>query len=754
MAHGFVSYSKANPSLNLGAMVAGKIKSAAGMAGDERKLREEEIKGLKEKEAEGKATAQDINRLNDLEAKDTERKSSIKNSFFAKALGSEFGGDRKRRLQGTFSKDPRASQDPSLTKEQRFSASIDESARPGEEPITPDSGGASDYTDPMDYGDANAQASTPQQSTLEKLLSKVSDSFGLISNRLSALQAEEQKSVSKKAETNSKLNKFSGIFEAIKNYFDKDNELKKQEVVVENEKLNNFREQQEDEQTQSEVDAIKATEDLSTQEDNIKAEGEGKGGGGILGKVFKGLKGILGGKKGGLGKGGGIRPQSKAYSSPVGPQPMNSASPWASKGVGERGGMFGGGGFAPRLPATKLSEGGIVTKPTTGTLSPGSSVIPLNRNNAVADTFKKAQQSAGDSSIADPMAQVMQLPSKVGGGLLVGLLSKAMSALGGISSMLKPVIQPVLNTLVPAFGLPATVASSIFGGQPAAAATNDGFDLDSYFGKKKSKVKKGTGGGSPVVPTGSVSAAPKGNETGILSLSGGTPTALASGSTVANTQLHHGDEDTRGGMKVRDYFIGGASGPSDGSDGLGARLYTPLGFGPVKYKKTDQHGINFEDPTTGKVVGHYYHVDNAQHQLDGQIVSPGTMVGTQGGLPGSPSAAGSSAVHLHVEGTDRFHNAVISTYASGHVLSAPGVHTAATPQSPQPAGARPQLGAGANPLTAAAGTSSNPTTAITAIPALVKPQTPQKLEVPVGTPSSFALFDPSGFTILYGTYRP
>jgi len=65
------------------------------------------------------------------------------------------------------------------------------------------------------------------------LLSKVSDSFGLISNRLSALQAEEQKSVSKKAETNSKLNKFSGIFEAIKNYFDKDNELKKQELVVE-----------------------------------------------------------------------------------------------------------------------------------------------------------------------------------------------------------------------------------------------------------------------------------------------------------------------------------------------------------------------------------------------------------------------------------------------------------------------------------------------------------------------------------------
>ena len=130
------------------------------------------------------------------------------------------------------------------------------------------------------------------------------------------------------------------------------------------------------------------------------------------------------------------------------------------------------------------------------------------------------------------------------------------------------------------------------------------------------------------------------------------------------------------------------------------------------------------------------------------------MVGTQGGLPGSPSAAGSTAVHLHVEGTDRFHNAVISTYASGHVLSAPGVHTAATPQSPQPAGARPQLGAGANPLTAAAGTGSNPTTAITAIPALVKPQTQQQPDVPVGMPFAFPLYDPSGFPSLYGTYRP
>ena len=160
-----------------------------------------------------------------------------------------------------------------------------------------------------------------------------------------------------------------------------------------------------------------------------RPEGKGKG---LLGGIMDGVKGLF--KTSWV-----VRkdPKEDRIFQTIGPQPMNSSTPWASKGVGDRGGMFGQGGFTPRLSSTKLSEGGIITKPTTGTLEPGSSVIPLNRNNAVADTFQKAKESAGDSSIADPMAQVMQLPSQVGGGLLVGLLSKAMSSLGGIAGMLR-----------------------------------------------------------------------------------------------------------------------------------------------------------------------------------------------------------------------------------------------------------------------------------------------------------------------------
>ena len=747
MAHGFVSYSQPKYGLDLGAMVAGKIKDSFGMAAEERRLRDEEIAKLEGKNKEDR-TAEESKRLEELLEQKKSRtegrkRDRIKNSFFTKAMMSQFGGDRARRLQGMVSSSPRGSQDPSLTKEQRYSALLDESmAAPGEGPSAPDD------IDPMDYGDANAQAPTPQQTGLEKALGRVSEALSIISSKVSSLKAEEAKS---KTTTESRLAKFTGVFESIKNYFDRDNDLKKTENNIEQQKIENFRDAQADAKAARERSSIGQTEDLSVFEDmEERPGGEGKG---LLGGLMDGVKGLfknfMGGGKKGAAKG------VTGYSKPIGPQPMNSSSPWARMGAGDRGGMFGQGQFTPRLSSTKLSEGGIITKPTTGTLQPGSSVIPLNRNNAVADTFQKAKESAGDASVADPMAQVMQLPSQVGGGLLIGLLSKAMSALGGIAGMLKPVIQPVLNTLVPAFGLPATVAGAIFGGGPAQAATGD-FDLGSYFGMKESKgpgaaSSGGTTGGTPVVPTGAVSAAPKGNETGILSLSGGTPTALAQGSTIANTQLHHGHEDNRRGLKVRDYFIGGAAGPSDGSDGLGARLYTPLGFGPVKYKKLDNHGITFHDPQTDEKVGMYYHVNDPQHQLDGQIVQPGTLVGTQGGLPGTSSAyPGSSAVHLHVEGTERFHNAVISTYASGHVLNAPGVTHTATQQNPQPAGARPQLGAANTPVTTAGATPQHQGPVIAPIPALAAATQTQE-DAPIDSSSPFSIQNQTpGWGSMYG----
>ena len=292
MAHGFVSYSQANPTMNVGAYIAGKVKNAYGMAAEERKAREEEIKELEKKQQEGTITAQEVNRLNELEEQKKSRttgrkRDKIKNSFFTKALASEFGGDRKRRLQGTFSKDPRKSQDPSLTKEERFSALLDENARPGEEPVAPEQ--PTDDIDPMDYGDANAQASTPQQSTLDKLISKVSASYDMIASKVAALKSEENKSNKTTEETNSRLGKFAGVFEAIKSYFDKDNELKKVEGDIEKEKLDNFRESQSDAKVQSEEASSDQTEDLSGFEDVVSGKEEEKQKGGFLDTLTKGI---------------------------------------------------------------------------------------------------------------------------------------------------------------------------------------------------------------------------------------------------------------------------------------------------------------------------------------------------------------------------------------------------------------------------------------------------------------------------------
>lgn len=510
MAHGFVSYSQPKGDLNLPALIAGKIKNAYSMSAEERKARDEEIKKLTAKE---ELTEEESQRLEFLENQSKERKEGgIKKSFFAKALMSEFGGDRRRRLAGTFSKDPDATRDPSLTKEQRFSALLD-GVQPAEEPAAP-----VPYDDSGEYG-APEGAAPPQQSTLQKILSMVSSSYDMIANRVSALGTEEKNSVKKKEETNSKLSKFATVFDSIKNYFNKDNELKEVENEHEKQKIEQFVEAQADAKAQAELNDIKSTEKLTGQEDDLGRPDEKTGG--LLGNLIGGFQNIMK-LFGGKGKTPGVTPQTNAYSSPIGPQPMNSPTPWAAKGPGDMGGMFGQGGFTPRLPATKLSSGGIVpgkskkspeikassgvyNNPTTTTLNPGDAVVPLNRNNALASVFKQAGQGSAGKDITDPMSKVIQLPTQVGGGLLFGLLNQAMSAFGGVANIFKPIISSIATPLASAFGLPATIIGSLFGG-PAAAATMD-FDPLKFFGKGSGEGKKGGAGAPPPPPPGGGAAA-------------------------------------------------------------------------------------------------------------------------------------------------------------------------------------------------------------------------------------------------------
>jgi len=499
MAHGYASYS--NPykeGTGLSGYIAGKIGSAAKMARDERQARDEEVKALQEKE---ELTDEEQERLDFL----TEQQGGRKGSFFFKSMMSEFGGDRARRLKGTFSKDPSAANDPALTKEERFSALLDKD-KPTEAPVDPDT-----PYQPTIPGLESATGEEKTPNILERAFDKVAKSYDSIADRVSALASEEKQSVSSDSYNNRFLSNITASLQAIKEYFSKDNDLKEEENDIEQGQLELALDRQENAKMSEKADAMSATEDLSGVSAVEGEPGSKVAEGGplsMVGNLLKNIKGLLGGK-GRAGK--------TQYSNPIGPQPMNSPTPWAAKGPGDAGGMFGQGGFTPRMPAapikpmseggiipgkkpTKLAGGGIVDNPTVTKLNPGDSVVPLNRNNGMGKMFKAAGQGSAGKDITDPMAKVMQLPTQVGGGLLLGLLSdvmkKVMSGLGPIGDMIKPIINPLAAPLAGAFGLPATIVSAMFGGSAQAAT----FDPSKYFDGESESKTGGDGTGPSTTP--------------------------------------------------------------------------------------------------------------------------------------------------------------------------------------------------------------------------------------------------------------
>lgn len=751
MAHGFSSVTKApEPGLNLGAMVAGKIKDSFGMAAEERKARDEEIAKLEAKNKEDR-TDEESQRLAELlEQKKTRttggKKDRIKNSFFTKAMMSQFGGDRARRMQGTFSKNPKPSQDPSLTKEQRFSALLDEGmGAPADAPDTPD-----DYDDSMNSG-APEGAAPPQQSGLDKALSKVSEALAIISTKVSALKSEEAKS---KGTTESRLSKFNGVFESIKNYFDRDNDLKETENNIEQQKIENLKDAQADAKVDRKEDSMDQISDLSDKTEVDKLDEDG---GGIM-KGIKGLfKNFMGKKKG--GKGGG----KTQFSSPIGPQPMNSKTPWAAKGAGENGGMFGQGGFAPRLPATKLSEGGVVPRkklskggvydnPTTTTLNPGDAVVPLNRNNPIADSFKESgkekSEGSGDPSIASSMADIMQLPTKVAGGLVLTKMSEVFS---GVAGFLKPVISPIMNAIAPAFGLPATIISGLFGG--AAQAATSGINMDAFTGKTESKTGKSNSPSpsTPPPPTGgaNLGSTMKAGET-IQAQSNSGPGGFVQGGSGKGSE---GGSGTTGGYATH-YHL---SPPSNDAAGFAQSRAVALQSAQMMLSRGSSiYFGNIKEQANPATLGDQIAREQIAHTRPGRTQGGIDMQET--GSDGSRNmkfplkitnvtqdTSGSSGRTARIIGTN-------VTLAHGGVGSANSIETATAPQTPD------------QPVVAAPGSSSTAERAITppGAPTQVSPQAAGNgggtsivaLPIPTASPPSAAQQNADYYTPVFPVKNP
>lgn len=138
------------------------------------------------------------------------------------------------------------------------------------------------------------------------------------------------------------------------------------------------------------------------------------------------------------------------------------------------------------------------------------------------------------------------------------------------------------------------------------------------------------------------------------------------GESAPTDYLHHGREDLRRGLIVRDYGITPqVHGGSQMLEGEGAPLVVPFGMS-AKAVVEGKHAIRFEDPKTGAILARYHHVENIPSGINGKVIRGGTFFGTQGGRPGASSAYGSStAVHTHLEGTAAWHRAFINTYAGG-----------------------------------------------------------------------------------------
>jgi len=151
-----------------------------------------------------------------------------KGYFLKKALGFEFGGDLINRTKGSFSNDPTAEQDPSLSKGERFAAKLQ---RP-DEPLkakTTSSPVKDPYTQPSLF-DTNKYVTVVDNSLgqqIQKAVKKLQTSFERVDKSLSNLSLDKDKAKQQVSQENTIIEILSEKFIQVKESIKESNVLQK-----------------------------------------------------------------------------------------------------------------------------------------------------------------------------------------------------------------------------------------------------------------------------------------------------------------------------------------------------------------------------------------------------------------------------------------------------------------------------------------------------------------------------------------------
>lgn len=367
---------------------------------------------------------------------------------------------------------------------------------------------------------------------------------------------------------------------------------------------------------------------------------------------------------------------TEAYSAPIGPQPMESSTPWAAAGPEDVGNEQG---FTPRLPAEKLSQGGflntpypgrfaeggvnvapnfaekmlqpgIYDNPTIGTLPPNSAVIPLNRNSG-----KELMGQYDTQQYIQALGETMFKPINALLGGALANLGEILRDLGPFAGYFGTGLQSLLGSLSGLLKLPVSIILDLLGGPVYAGTQPPNDETKSFYASWKSYMDKnnlifpgggfgpgGGGGGAgegkdsggaeaewmgglQYAPPSNPFADTDGQETGIdISLKGKGTNGYGQGLTIKNPidNLYYFDKIPKGFQN--------AGSPTRGINGTSRRVKKgtgPSGFGHwATYYIKDNDGTFYE-----LMIGHLDRPAPTWNDTgSGVKLNKGVKIGVQG----------------------------------------------------------------------------------------------------------------------------